>query len=840
MSVAIIDKNSKLGIALAEKRRKKQYGEETSAVTSAPSEQVSDTAVEISRNSKLGQYLAGNANAMFSNIAKSAAEKSGEYEQTSKNFNSWAKANEKFINDRDGAKKYSDAFRQYADGIDRQLNRLRSLGVKSGDNLYDSLEEQKKYFTSNLDWLNNMSQYKNKIQAAIGTTDDVMNYSAPALRNALRRKQGLPYLSEDEFNAELKKRNDRLIADIDTAVKNKRKLNGEKFSADELENYPDYIKELLRKRKDVYASNIQIEVPYGKTAEEYSALISDYDAQIEEAKANGGTGNVLADTARRALIHNGTLRKQGDEASEKLKALQHKKALAEKYRDIAAVNRIKGSEDEALFKELDELEWQNQGQRVWNLFAGATGNINPDMGTQYNENLKRIEEIKAVLRSKGYDTDAYINAYHKATNAETAEEFRKDAAEFAKNHPVIGGIALPVAANFVSGAANLVGYAMGESGQDSPYNIFGNVRNASVESRVAAIEANHIKEDGTVNSLGKVLSTLYRAAESSLESITLNKAFGKGAELIMSLNAAADTYNTAVDDGLDFPNAFATAFSAGVFEAFFEHISLEKLRYFDQHPAAYNDILGNIKNLLKGFFTEGSEEVFTDIANSFTDYLINGGLSEYERFKAEGGTASEFAKQKGADILQSFIVGGLSGAMFTGAGITRNVAANVGANTETGNDIRRGIKAGELSIYDVAEAKKHISQDSDAAQYLGAIDTNADVYKTGKKPLSPKWYKAGRAYNEAGRQSVADTANAVQRLTKGEITDSEYLDTVDRAGNIAKISEQINLASRKTSKKEQRRMKEAEEREAQRKAKIEQADRRIEADGAEICVPFPV
>lgn len=834
MSVVIIDKNSKLGIALAEKRRKKQYGEETSAVTSAPSEQASDTAVEISRNSKLGQYLAGNANAMFSNIAKSAAEKSGEYEQTSKNFNSWAKANEKFINDRDGAKKYSDAFRQYADGIDRQLNRLRSLGVKSGDSLYDSLEEQKKYFTSNLDWLNNMSQYKNKIQAAIGTTDDVMNYSAPALRNALRRKQGLPYLSEDEFNAELKKRNDRLIADIDTAVKNKRKLNGEKFSADELENYPDYIKELLRKRKDVYASNIQIEVPYGKTAEEYSALISDYDAQIEEAKANGGTGNVLADTARRALIHNGTLRKQGDEASEKLKALQHKKALAEKYRDIAAVNRIKGSEDEALFKELDELGWQNQGQRVWNLFAGATGNINPDMGTQYNENLKRIEEIKAVLRSKGYDTDAYINAYHKATNAETAEEFRKDAAEFAKNHPVIGGIALPVAANFASGAANLVGYAMGESGQDSPYNFLGNIRNASVESRAAAIEANHIKEDGTVNSLGKVLSTLYRAAESSLESITLNKAFGKGAELIMSLNAAADTYNTAVDDGLDFPNAFATAFSAGVFEAFFEHISLEKLRYFDQNPAAYNDVLGNIKNLLKGFFTEGSEEVFTDIANSFTDYLINGGLSEYERFKAEGGTASEFAKQKGADILQSFIVGGLSGAMFTGAGITRNVAANVGANTETGNDIRRGIKAGELSIYDVAEAKNHISQDSDAAQYLGAIDTNADVYKTGKKPLSPKWYKAGRAYNEAGRQSVADTANAAQRLTKGEITDSEYLDTVVRAGNIAKISEQINLASRKTSKKEQRRMKEAEEREAQRKAKIEQADRRIEADGAKI------
>ena len=834
MSVAIIDKNSKLGIALAEKRRKKQYGEETSAVTSAPSEQASDTAVEISRNSKLGQYLAGNANAMFSNIAKSAAEKSGEYEQTSKNFNSWAKANEKFINDRDGAKKYSDTFRQYADGIDRQLNRLRSLGVKSGDNLYDSLEEQKKYFTSNLDWLNNMSQYKNKIQAAIGTTDDVMNYSAPALRNALRRNQGLPYLSEDEFNAELKKRNDRLIADIDTAVKNKRKLNGEKFSADELENYPDYIKELLRKRKDAYASNIQIEVPYGKTAEEYSAFISDYDAQIEEAKANGGTGNVLADTARRALIHNGTLRKQGDEASEKLKALQHKKALAEKYRDIAAVNRIKGSEDEALFKELDELGWQNQGQRVRNLFAGATGNINPDMGTQYNENLKRIEEIKAVLRSKGYDTDAYINAYHKATNAETAEEIRKDAAEFAKNHPVIGGIALPVAANFASGAANLVGYAMGESGQDSPYNFLGNIRNASVESRAAAIEANHIKEDGTVNSLGKVLSTLYRAAESSLESITLNKAFGKGAELIMSLNAAADTYNTAVDDGLDFPNAFATAFSAGVFEAFFEHISLEKLRYFDQNPAAYNDVLGNIKNLLKGFFTEGSEEVFTDIANSFTDYLINGGLSEYERFKAEGGTASEFAKQKGADILQSFIVGGLSGAMFTGAGITRNVAANVGANTETGNDIRRGIKAGELSIYDVAEAKNHISQDSDAAQYLGAIDTNADVYKTGKKPLSPKWYKAGRAYNEAGRQSVADTANAVQRLTKGEITDSEYLDTVDRAGNIAKISEQINLASRKASKKEQRRMKEAEEREAQRKAKIEQADRRIEADGAKI------
>lgn len=112
--------------------------------------------------------------------------------------------------------------------------------------------------------------------------------------------------------------------------------------------------------------------------------------------------------------------------------------------------------------------------------------------------------------------------------------------------------------------------------------------------------------------------------------------------------------------------AFATSVAFGIAEKFFEDYSLGNLLKNNLYPTSGKDIL---KNYLRSSGVEGSEEVFTDIANDMSDIAINGKNSEagriydyYIRNGADEKTAFALTlKDRLLNYGMSFLGGAISG-----------------------------------------------------------------------------------------------------------------------------------------------------------------------------------
>lgn len=176
-----------------------------------------------------------------------------------------------------------------------------------------------------------------------------------------------------------------------------------------------------------------------------------------------------------------------------------------------------------------------------------------------------------------------------------------------------------------------------------------------------------------------ILRFLYQNGMSMADSAVLKPLdviTGGGVSLaIMGVNAGTSAAKEATLRGASKEQAFLIAQAAGGAEAVFEKRSLD---YFwdiakNQGKAATRSAFLNV---LAQAGIEGSEEVFTDLANAFTDRLINGGLSEWyqnmDAYYKQGMSMSEAQKAATADfrnqLVDSFLGGALSGGVFGTAG----------------------------------------------------------------------------------------------------------------------------------------------------------------------------
>ena len=101
-------------------------------------------------------------------------------------------------------------------------------------------------------------------------------------------------------------------------------------------------------------------------------------------------------------------------------------------------------------------------------------------------------------------------------------------------------------------------------------------------------------------------------------------------EGLMTAAVANDTVGEMIDKGVSPRKAVATAIFRGITEAATENVSLENMQMFSAQP-----IVGSkadfFRNLLKAGFTEGMEEVASDLINDIYDQLA---LYDYSDFKA--------------------------------------------------------------------------------------------------------------------------------------------------------------------------------------------------------------
>ena len=181
-----------------------------------------------------------------------------------------------------------------------------------------------------------------------------------------------------------------------------------------------------------------------------------------------------------------------------------------------------------------------------------------------------------------------------------------------------------------------------------------------------------------------------------------------------------------------------------------------------------------IKNLGKSILGEGSEELFTELANAAADTLIMGDLSDYNlavrQYRAQGESEEEARRHAGWDVAKqaglAFAGGGLMGFGSAAGGMAYNGAANRYAAP-------RAVESG--SFYNALQYGLAQGEDTAAgrlARELAGRDTasSADVMRMLRAAESRQ------AEGGPGTQALVDpqlyTRAEVQGMSAGEVREN--------------------------------------------------------------------
>lgn len=317
--------------------------------------------------------------------------------------------------------------------------------------------------------------------------------------------------------------------------------------------------------------------------------------------------------------------------------------------------------------------------------AGTAAEYAPmvtDLGNKKNLIAERLNE-------RGYDLDRMLG-YLNTEDAKQRFLMQSQAtAKWTEENPVLANIAAMLATpvQAVEWMANNTGSGNPEDLKNYvPMNYFG-MDATNFSSAVRGTTSNMIQNEmlkaGFSDKFAELASETYSgvlsAAQSRILALACTAMAGPGAGEIISLaimgsSAASDTLRESIDRGLDNRHAIITAMSAGVAEAAFEELSLDKFLENVLDPANLpKGILDALRKSQLQRLVEGSEEFFTDIANAISDRIINGDMSEYNTnirayMQQNGGDRIDAVKKANKDfvtqVLQSAFGGYIGGGGF--------------------------------------------------------------------------------------------------------------------------------------------------------------------------------
>ncbi len=311
----------------------------------------------------------------------------------------------------------------------------------------------------------------------------------------------------------------------------------------------------------------------------------------------------------------------------------------------------------------------------------------------------QIEKNFKNLKKEGYDTESLYKWYERERDAEKAAETTRISTEYADEHPILGSIAsvgarlggaVPDAAKYIS------------TDLDKKYNGGDGYINPE-ETGTAISDAMRAKVSENINNdFGSFLYNTGMSMADFASLLPLNAVPGGQALSlgIMGTSAGVGAANEVINNGGTIDNAVKTGIASGIAETLFEKVSLEQLSAFK--ASGKSTFRAAVGNVLKGAFTEGSEEAFTDIANRLTDDAINKDLSSYNLAKknymeqgmneaeAENAASWDFWKNVGLDFAGGAISGGVLNLATAGinlAGAKIDMAQNKESNAQIGKAV---------------------------------------------------------------------------------------------------------------------------------------------------------
>lgn len=193
--------------------------------------------------------------------------------------------------------------------------------------------------------------------------------------------------------------------------------------------------------------------------------------------------------------------------------------------------------------------------------------------------------------------------------------------------------------------------------------------------------------------------------------------------------------------------ALLNATLAGASEAFFEKFSLEGLNKLKSTPV--NSARDFFKNLGKQAVTEGSEEMFTEIANTVSDQAIMKELSNYnlgiQTYKSMGMDENEAKMSAFGDIVKNVSMAGLGGAIsggvMGGGAMGINAASNYANTISTGRGINQDYREYAQGI------DTDINNYNSNSNYQNAIDLQKTAQEFAQRQQNKEFisnYEKGR------------------------------------------------------------------------------------------------
>lgn len=311
----------------------------------------------------------------------------------------------------------------------------------------------------------------------------------------------------------------------------------------------------------------------------------------------------------------------------------------------------------------------------------------------------QIEKNFKNLKKEGYDTESLYKWYERDRDAEKAAETTRTSTEYANEHPVLGSIA-SVGARLGGAVPDAVKYI--STDLDKKYNGGDGYINPE-ETGTAISDAMRAKVSENIdNDFGSFLYNTGMSMADFASLLPLNAVPGGQALSlgIMGTSAGVGAANEVINNGGTIDNAVKTGIASGIAETLFEKVSLEQLSAFK--ASGKSTFRAAVGNVLKGAFTEGSEEAFTDLANRLTDDAINKDLSSYNLSKknymeqgmneaeAENAASWDFWKNVGLDFAGGAISGGVLNLATAGinlAGAKIDMAQNKESNAQIGKAV---------------------------------------------------------------------------------------------------------------------------------------------------------
>lgn len=311
----------------------------------------------------------------------------------------------------------------------------------------------------------------------------------------------------------------------------------------------------------------------------------------------------------------------------------------------------------------------------------------------------QIEKDFKNLKKEGYDTESLYKWYERERDAAKAAETTRTSTEYADEHPILGSIA-SVGARLGGAVSDAVKYI--STDLDKKYNggdgyINPEATNTAISDAMRAKVSENINNDFGSFLYNTGMSMADFASLLPLNAVPGGQALSLG---IMGTSAGVGAANEVIENGGTIDNAVKTGIASGIAETLFEKVSLEQLSVFK--ASGKSTFRAAVGNVLKGAFTEGSEEAFTDLANRLTDDAINKDLSSYNLSKknymeqgmseaeAENAASWDFWKSVGLDFAGGAVSGGVLNLATAGvnlAGAKIDMAQNKESNIQTGKAV---------------------------------------------------------------------------------------------------------------------------------------------------------